>query len=164
MNLKAVHLLVYLPTPCIAITNCAAYSVTDGVTTTTDRGGNEGKRRRRRTHAHGTAVGEQTDLLAVGQYSSNTRSRGSVLHDGREEEVVEVVQTTGQRLKSRRRAHTKGCEPKGGMTDAAGSKVTLQGAGRSRRTVRGGAVSMGRGGRGHGSCEEGRTWRFRKTQ
>ena len=52
----------------------------------------------------------------------------------------------------------KGVKQKGrGMTDAAGSKVTLQGAGRSMRTVRGGAVSMGRGGRGHGSCEEGRT-------
>ena len=58
-----------------------------------------------------------------------------------------------------------GVKQKGrGMTDAAGSKVTLRGAGRSRRTVRGGAVSMGRGARGHGSCEEGRTWRFRKTK
>ena len=110
-------------------------------------------------------MGEQTDLLAVGQYSNNSRSRGSVLHDGREEEVEEVVQTTGQRLKSWRHAHTKGVKQKGrGMTDAAGSKVTLQGAGRSRRTVRGGTVSMGRGGRGKGRCEEGRTWRFRKTQ
>ena len=63
--------------------------VTELVMTTTDRGGNEGKGRRRQTHAHGQAVGEQTDLLAVGQYSNNSRSRGSVLHDGREEEVEE---------------------------------------------------------------------------
>ena len=38
------------------------------------QGGNEGKGRRRRTHAHGQAVGEQTDLLAVGQYSGGCAS------------------------------------------------------------------------------------------
>ena len=49
--------------------------------------------------------------------ASVTISLSLSLHDGREEEVEEVVQTTGQRLKSRRRAHTKGCETKGARHD-----------------------------------------------
>ena len=82
-----------------------------GFATTCHRGrddgsrGNEGKGRRRRMHAHGQAVGEQTDLLAVGQYSDQIQvQRNGVTRRAR------MPRTTGQRLKCRRCPYQR-CAP-----------------------------------------------------
>lgn len=100
--------------------------------------------------AHGQAAGEQTDLLAVGQYSSETRSRGSVLHEGRE-----CPKQLSSALKAGGVSIPKVCRKRGAGGPRKGSlKVALQCTGRSRCTVRGGTVSMGRGAACQCSCEE----------